>query len=239
MNFSVSPKCASSQPARIPLAMGESHQLKCNVLAWPPDLNFYWTLNGSHDIVPILSAAMANYSKGTFEKIIPSDEFDEYIFPASGSSGNMDTAALQNLEMQSEGSGSGEGSGAASESSHVPFGENGSSKRDLPILNKNWTPDGTKPSSHLDFSNSTEEYSQLKSGDKTDLSRLTRQIRSHARVEENIHHEAILSYKVRSIEDYGIVRCWAKAKNSYSEKVIPCLFHIIASKSHFQLLSDT
>ncbi|CAG7717576.1 unnamed protein product, partial [Allacma fusca] len=54
--INIAPRCVSSGgrlEERIPLAIGESYQLKCNILAWPPDLNFYWTLNQSKVVLPI------------------------------------------------------------------------------------------------------------------------------------------------------------------------------------------
>lgn len=43
----MSPKCVTSEATRVPLAIGETQWLTCNILAWPSDLNFYWTLNRS------------------------------------------------------------------------------------------------------------------------------------------------------------------------------------------------
>lgn len=43
----VSPKCVTSEAAQVPLAIGETQWLTCSILAWPSDLNFYWTLNRS------------------------------------------------------------------------------------------------------------------------------------------------------------------------------------------------
>jgi len=45
--FTVTPKCVTSEAAQVPLAVGETQWLTCNILAWPSDLNFYWTLNRS------------------------------------------------------------------------------------------------------------------------------------------------------------------------------------------------
>lgn len=48
---------------------------------------------------------------------------------------------------------------------------------------------------------------------------------------DNIHHEAVLTYTIKSIDDYGLVACYGK--NTVGSGLSPCIFHIIPSEPSF------
>jgi hypothetical protein len=97
------PKCTNSGALTIPLDIGDSHKLLCNIVAWPADLNFHWTLNGSHEIIPVLNYSLANRTK-TYNGVPFLEEYDDYISPFTRS--DYEPSIILGLDHE-QGSGSG------------------------------------------------------------------------------------------------------------------------------------
>lgn len=56
--------------------------------------------------------------------------------------------------------------------------------------------------------------------------------------QDNIHHTAILSYTIKSIEDYGTVSCFGSLLGEkFGKQLFPCIFHIISSEQLLPFIS--
>lgn len=264
----------------IPLAIGESHKLSCNILAWPPDLNFYWTLsNRSNDTVPILPMVVGNHTQGAIE-VIPLEDFDEYIFPITraesdstsrvkDSVSDSDVAVDGNSQAKNFTTGSSfpdktgrNGTGLSlTDTEKSEGGSDGNPTKASTSNHYHHHHRGQATDNYLRMWRKSEEVQEkeLKLLDeKEDGLKGRPDVLIHSRGGksgpasrggvgggggggeslygiwkppednlDNIHHEAILSYTIKHIGDYGLVKCWAR--NSFGKQLSPCSFHIIPS----------
>ncbi|OXA59385.1 Cell adhesion molecule 2 [Folsomia candida] len=282
IELNIAPKCVSAEVMSIPLAIGESHKLSCNILAWPPDLNFYWTLsNRSNDTVPILPMVVGNHTQGAIE-VIPLEDFDEYIFPITraesdstsrvkDSVSDSDVAVDGNSQAKNFTTGSSfpdktgrNGTGLSlTDTEKSEGGSDGNPTKASTSNHYHHHHRGQATDNYLRMWRKSEEVQEkeLKLLDeKEDGLKGRPDVLIHSRGGksgpasrggvgggggggeslygiwkppednlDNIHHEAILSYTIKHIGDYGLVKCWAR--NSFGKQLSPCSFHIIPSRT--------
>jgi len=234
--------------------IGDSHNLSCNILAWPGDLNFHWTLNGSHEIIPILNASL--YNKVYHQNLAGEDLAElgeDYMFPVTkldydslalgfdqgSGSGNAPLSQLDK-DLLEEGFIPSVNGTVRQMSQTKSFNKSGiereeSNKMRHPLYPKSEGKE--KKNFQLKYSDKVNSYQQLGSPDGSKGVTAEEIESPYGRWKppqdnpDNIHHEAVLWYTIRTIDDYGTVACWAE--NSYGKQLHPCLFHIISSESNY------